>query len=239
MSDQSPVAQSRLPQLLLLRHGKITSHRGDASLTDEGRAQARQAGRLIGEAYIGTIVVAASPTARTRETADELRDAIAAVQGLGLKAPREAFALRNPDLYLAGGRVEMVSSAESFAEQIPGMTASQCLGVPFFAGFLASDDRIGWWLNSDRPPGDDAAAVAARISGFARSLGDAPVLWAATVIGVTHSPVLRAVALALLGYDPGEPDYLDGFLVSISEDGTVTARSFSPGVPQAFDQGRW
>ena len=59
---------------------------------------------------------------------------------------RVAFALRNPDLYVAGERVNMVSSAAALAEQVPGMTEDEAAVVPFFAKFFSHPDRIGWWL---------------------------------------------------------------------------------------------
>ena len=45
--------------------------------------------------------------------------------------PKVAFALRNPDLYLAGVRVNMVSSAGALAEQVDGLSAEDVdsLGV--------------------------------------------------------------------------------------------------------------
>ena len=39
--------------------------------------------------------------------------------------PEVAFALRNPDLYVNGVRVNMVSSAETLADQVEGLTADE------------------------------------------------------------------------------------------------------------------
>jgi hypothetical protein len=133
--------------------------------------------------------------------------------GPGFRAPAPAFGLRNPDLYLAGERVEMVSTAEAFADQVPGMTAAAVLAVPFFAGFLSAADRIGFWLGCTDPPGDTAPGVAARIAAFAGSLRDHET--PETVFGVTYSPVLRAVARRCTGEDPGEPAYLRGYAVDV------------------------
>jgi hypothetical protein len=150
--------------------------------------------------------------------ADGLRAAGAAVTG-----PEVAFALRNPDLYLAGGRVDMVSSPEAFAEQVPWLAPDDVLRVPFFAGFLTAPDRITYWLRCSGPPGDDAGAVAARIVTFARSLADGTP--PDTVVAVTHSPVLRAVAVGLGLDDPGEPPYLTGYEVTADP---AAAREFDP-----------
>jgi broad specificity phosphatase PhoE len=213
------------PRLLLLRHGEVASHRGDVPLTAAGRAQAEDAGRRLAAAGVGKVRLLSGATRRAQETADGVRDGLAAA-GAQVAGPDVAFALRNPDLYLAGARVDMVSTAEAFAAQVPWLTADDVLAVPFFAGFLTAPDRIEHWLRSPAPPGDDAAAVAARIVAFARSLGDAGTR-ADTVVAVTHSPVLRAVGVGLGLDDPGEPPYLTGFEVWVG-DGAASAKPFDP-----------
>jgi broad specificity phosphatase PhoE len=113
----------------------------------------------------------------------------------------------------------MVSSAAAFAEQVPGMTEAQVLAMSFYAGFLTSADRIGFWLSHSDPPGDSMAAVAARIAHFAASLDHSRR--EDVVVGVTQSPVLRAVACHYAGTDPGEPPYLTGYCVQLQGDGRL------------------
>ena len=139
-----------------------------------------------------------------------------------------AFALRNPDLYLAGVRVDMVSSEEAFAAQIPGFTEADVAKVAFFAEWLTVPDRVGWWVRHPEPPGDDAAAVAARIRTFAGSLADREDDTAFTV-AVTHSPVLRACALDVAGGDIGEPHWLAGLEAEIGTDRSVTPAAAARG----------
>jgi broad specificity phosphatase PhoE len=134
-----------------------------------------------------------------------------------------AFALRNPDLYLAGVRVDMVSSEAAFAAQVPGFTEADVAKVAFFAEWLTVPDRVGWWVRHPEPPGDDAAAVAARIRTFAASLADRDDDTAFTV-AVTHSPVLRACALEPAGGDIGEPAWLAGLEAEVDVDRTVRLR---------------
>jgi broad specificity phosphatase PhoE len=69
--------------------------------------------------------------------------------------------------------------------------------------------------------------VAARIVAFARSLENRGT-GADTVVAVTHSPVLRAVAVGLDLEDPGEPPYLTGYAVDVRTDGTARAEVFTP-----------
>jgi broad specificity phosphatase PhoE len=213
------------PRLVLLRHGEVASHRGDIPITAAGRDMAVDAGRRMAAAGLDAVRLLSGATRRASETAQGVRDGLAAA-GVAVAGPDVAFALRNPDLYLAGARVDMVSSAEAFADQVPWLSADDVLAVPFFAGFLTAPDRIEWWLRSEDPPGDDAAAVAARIVAFARSLADRGT-GADTDVAVTHSPVLRAVAVGLGLEDPGEPPYLTGYAVSVGGD-DARAELFTP-----------
>jgi len=206
-------------RLFLLRHGEVTSHRGDVPVTEDGLQTAVDVGRRLAGRADGAIRVISGETRRTRDTAAAVargaREAGAEVLEEGV-----AFALRNPDLYLAGVRVNMVSSEAAFAEQIPGFTEADVAKAGFFADWLTVPDRVGWWVAHPAPPGDDAAAVATRIRAFAASLADRDDASAFTV-GITHSPVLRACALQVAGSDIGEPNWLAGLEAEISADGTV------------------
>jgi broad specificity phosphatase PhoE len=210
-----------MPQrLFLLRHGEVTSHRGDVPVTEEGLETAVEVGRRLAGRADGPIRVLSGETRRTRDTAAAVvrgaEEAGAEVLDDGV-----AFALRNPDLYLAGVRVDMVSSEEAFAAQVPGLTEADVAKVAFFSEWLTVPDRVGWWVRHTEPPGDDAAAVAARIRTFAGSLADRDDATAFTV-AVTHSPVLRACAVDVTGSDTGEPQWLAGLEAEISADRTVT-----------------
>jgi broad specificity phosphatase PhoE len=208
-------------RLLLLRHGEVPSHRGDVAVTDRGLDDAEHIGQRLAAAA-GRIRVLTGETLRTRQTGAAIATG-ASVAGAAMEGPRVAFALRNPDLYVAGERVDMVSSPAALAEQVPGMTVDEAAAVPFFAEFFEQPDRIGWWLRLADVPGDDAEAVARRIGHFAASLPDRTTQPAELTVGVTHSPVLRACALAHLGHDPGEPEWLTGLELSVSSDRSVAA----------------
>lgn len=214
--------------VLLLRHGQIASHRGDTPLTDQGCETSRTAGLRLGDRCDGRVTVLSSTTLRARQTASLLADAARPSSRLVVEQPRVAFGLRNPDLYLAGERVDMVSSPDALAAQVPALTPDECAAHPFFAGFLRAPDRIGWWLRHPAPPGEDPAAVSARVVAFARSLLDLGPGRAGIVVGVTHSPVLRAVALVLGGRDPGEPGFLAGFAVRVTPEGAPALEPFDP-----------
>jgi broad specificity phosphatase PhoE len=221
-----------------VRHGKIASHQGDVPLTDDGREQAEAVGRQLSQevSWDEHIFFLYAPTRRTHETAVAIRRGMEA--GLGdahvqrgqqwhLFAPLEHWAVRNPDLYVGGNRVEMVSSAEAMAEQTAsyGIDAERLLKIPFLRGFWEAHDRIGYWVNHADPPGEDAEAVARRVLTFATSLLDLPRVQPRRYICVTHSPVMRAFLLcSLLGQDPGEPGYGESIDMLFTESGSLTLR---------------
>jgi broad specificity phosphatase PhoE len=209
-------------RLLLLRHGEVTSHRGDVAVTDRGLDSAENVGRRLA-ATADRIRVLTGGTLRTRQTGAAIATGARAA-GAAVDEPRVAFALRNPDIYVAGERVDMVSSAAALAEQVPGMTVDEAAAVPFFAEFFDHPDRIGWWLRLGQVPGEDAEALARRVDHFAASLPDRTARPAELTVGVTHSPVLRACALAHLGHDPGEPEWLTGLELSVGPDRRVVCR---------------
>jgi broad specificity phosphatase PhoE len=212
--------------LLLLRHGEVASHRGDVPVTETGLLHAVRTGKALAAQYDSPVTMLFGGTRRTRETAEALVEGIGRAELVG--APVDAFALRNPDVYVAGARVNMVSSAASLAEQIPGMTEEQAKAHPWFGEFCTAPDRIGWWLEQDDPPGDNAAAVMVRIEAFARSLCDDGPTRGTLVVGVTHSPVLRSVLRHGTGRDPGEPGYVTGARLHVTAAGVQSIDPYDP-----------
>jgi broad specificity phosphatase PhoE len=213
-----------------VRHGRIASHSGDVPLTDEGVAQARERGRLLAEDLSpGEIVhFMHAPTLRTRQTVEEIRASMAETLGsdADLLEVSEQQAIRNPDLYVAGQRIEMVSSAEALAEQlsVPPVDPETLSQHPFFREFWTSPDRIGYWVAHPDPPGEDTVAVARRQMTFAASLLGRPENRPARYVLSTHSPVLRAILLSYTGEDPGEPGYLEPIDLNFSENGSSELR---------------
>ncbi|MEM9348989.1 MAG: hypothetical protein AAGA47_01915 [Pseudomonadota bacterium] len=209
--------------LAFLRHAKVPSHKGDMPLTEDSqgdidaavprlRALGGQGARYL---FLGT------QTNRSRQTAEALRAAI------DPEAPevKPAFALRNPDIFIAGSRVEMGSTPEFFASQCEhlAMTPDAVMAHPFYKGFLEAPDRIEFWVYHKSPPGEDAAAVARRILHFARSFRAAPEVAAGerdlVVACVTHSPVMRAILTQGLGIpDPGEPGWVEEIVITVEND---------------------
>lgn len=164
------------------------------------------------------IIYGHAPTRRARETVEAIITGLeetSRARGLGLSSlegPFQFSGLRNPDLYVGGVRVEMVSTAEAFADQTGRLAipAAQILQLPFFRDFLLAPDRIGYWVAHPDPPGEDAEAVARRLMVFTSSLQAIASNKPTRFVMVTHSGPMRAfLKRYLLGYDPGEPDYVE------------------------------
>jgi broad specificity phosphatase PhoE len=204
-----------------VRHGEVASHRGDVPLTERGLADAETAGERLAASLEPTAVVEFlhAPTQRTLQTAEALRRGIARTNGdAELGEPRVEQAIRNADVYVAGHRVETVSSVEALAEQLPAgtMTHDEVAANAFFGRFWAERDRIGVWLRDEDPPGERATDVARRLFTFARSLTDRQTDRPRHYVCVTHSGPLRAVLLEyVLDEDPGEPEYVESIRLEL------------------------
>jgi broad specificity phosphatase PhoE len=224
-ADPAPLA------FWFFRHAEIPSHRGDLPATEAGLAHAEEVGEGLAAACPAGAHVAFlhAPTMRTVQTAEALRRGIERALPPGsevrLGAPRVEPAIRNPDLYLAGNRVEMVSAIEALAVQLPdhALSPEELDRHAFFSAFVTSPDRIGLWVADDDPPGERADEVAARFFTWARSLGDTERAYARRFVCVTHSGPMRALLRRyVIGEDPGEPDYLEA--VELAFDGGGGAR---------------
>ncbi|GAC1654917.1 MAG: hypothetical protein NVS4B3_19320 [Gemmatimonadaceae bacterium] len=220
-------------EVFFLRHARVDSHRGDVDVTVEGLAEARQAGRtlarLLGEA--NTIAFLHAPTRRTAQTATALRGGIAEAKSDRLPArtltePEVSEGLRNPDVWIAGRRIEIVSSAEALADQLPGGPGLHELRKhPFMAGFWGRHDRLSYWIEHEDPPGESADEVARRIATFARSLADSAAESQRAFVCVTHSGPMRAIVRRyLLGSDPGEPEWVEAIHLTVHPDGSLQWR---------------
>lgn len=220
--------------LALLRHAKVPSHEGDMPLTPDSnvdieaavprlKALGSQSSKFL---FLGT------KTHRSRQTAEALRAAIDPSSPEVLPA----WAMRNPDIYLAGSRVEMGSKFEFFAEQCEflDMTPDQVSKQSFYHEFLHAPDRIEYWVFHENPPGEDAAAVAKRVLQFARSFQDGGLQEDLVIACVTHSPVMRAVLYKGLGLvDTGEPNWVEEIVIEVTETGmTYRYRDQSGPIPQ-------
>ncbi|GAA1684029.1 hypothetical protein MMUR_22880 [Mycolicibacterium murale] len=221
-------------RLVLLRHGQVASHRGDVPLTEAGVDQAVAAGRWFGENNWRLAAFMHGGTTRARTTAEHFKAGYDTATDAGVTAEIENnTALRNPDLYLGGFRVNMVSSAQDFADQVPPLGPEEVQASPWYREFLTAEDRVGFWAAHAHPPGETAHSVGRRIEAFTRSLADVPVWDGGVVLGTTHSPVLRSVALTFLGDEPGEPSFLHGYSLSLMRSGALHVAKIEPDIDTA------
>ena len=211
--------------LLLLRHGEVLSHHGDVSITEDGAAIAVQTGMSLPGRFGDKFTVLSGETSRAIQTAAHVARGIEEAGGTVL-GPEKAHALRNPDLYLGGMRVNMVSSHEALADQVEWLQTDEVAELDFFPQFIAEKDRIGWWLRHENPPGEGASEIAQRLEQFARSFSNPRRAGGGTVVAVTHSPLLRAHGLRALGRDIGEPAWVSGFRIEVAADGSTSSSLF-------------
>ncbi|WP_409300003.1 phosphoglycerate mutase family protein [Peribacillus sp. SCS-155] len=217
-----------------VRHGEVASHRGDVPITEQGKAAAQRQGRKLAGSITGPehVEFLHAVTKRTKQTCELLRKGFmeAVREDVTVFHPEIENAIRNPDIYLGGKRVELVSSVEALAAQVPnlGFLHHELLELPFWTNFLNSPDRIGYWLHLENPPGENAEAVARRLMAYAESLSLIPGNITRRYICVSHSPVLRAfLNKYLLEKDLGEPEYCESINLTFSR-GTckIQYRSF-------------
>ena len=214
-------------RLLLLRHGRVANHRGDVPLTDVGRAQGVAAGDWFAREKFQIAGLLSGETVRTRATAAAFAAGYrAASNELKIPEPQVSFALRNPDLYLGGQRINMGEGAATLAALAQGVGVEEVRESSLYSALLDADDRVGFWLESGNVPGDDATDVGRRIDVFARSLGDVPGWRGQTVVAVTHSPVLRAVRLRHWSDYSKEPPFLHGYELVVDHSGGLTLSAF-------------
>jgi broad specificity phosphatase PhoE len=215
------------------RHGEVASHRGDVPLTDRGMRDAEAAGERLAEMLEPESEVALryAPTRRTLQTLEALRRGAHRALGPGSSVrfgePQVEPAIRNPDLYVAGTRVEMVSSVDALVAQLPegALTPDDVASNRFFSRFWSEPDRVRVWLDDEDPPGERSSDVARRLFTFARSLTNGAATTARRYVLVTHSGPLRAVLREfVLSEDPGEPEYAEAVHVTIAADGTASWR---------------
>ena len=178
----------------------------------EGRRVAFEAGwRLADHVAEGTTAtILHAPTARTRETAETL------VRGLETSlrvqnknavrlSSRSEQAIRNFHFILDG---KAYPPTDQMHPSLPASAGNN----PFLTAFWqAKQDPIAYWLACPSENAESPSAVAERLGVFFISLLRASP--AGAYILVTHSGPMRAFLRAVLGADPGEPDFCEWFRV--------------------------
>lgn len=201
----------------MFRHGHVANHQGDVSLLPEGRHVAFNAGVSLADQVADGVAVTIlfSPSARTRETAEELARGLAGglssqnKPGARVLQPQPEEAIRNFQ-FIVDGR-EMMPTDGMHASLPPSAEHD-----PFFQAFWQDqDDPIDYWLTHPSQSAEQPVAVAARMRTFFGSLLQFP--FPGIFLLVTHSGPMRAFLREALGADPGEPEFCEAFQVNANE----------------------
>jgi broad specificity phosphatase PhoE len=216
----------RSVRVILLRHGQVANHRGDVPITDLGVLQAEAAGEWFATEGIKIAAILTGETARTISTGASFVLGFRSTGG-EVPDPTVSFALRNPDLYLGGHRINMAEGAEALAAQSPPVNPDDVAGMAFYKALMEAKDRVGFWLEHGSPPGDTAPDVGRRIDHFVRSIVAVPTWRCRTIVAITHSPVLRAVRHHHWGEYSKEPPFLHGYSLTLEPGGELQLETFT------------
>lgn len=226
-------------RVYLVRHGEVAHHQAEVSLTSSGREQAHDTGVALAGRVAGChqVYIHHSPLLRVKETADilyaSLRDTLDSMgvdagELLAPPAPDELLNNFHFILHPEGTRKEpaLLYERTNDPQRLASIPDQQ---AAFYRDFWTQEDPIGYWMNHDSGGGAETPELVLdelldKIRGL--MTGDlqenqASLQW----ILVTHSANLRVFLRAILGYDPGEPDYCE--IVAINpgrSEGLVTIR---------------
>jgi broad specificity phosphatase PhoE len=206
------------PVLHLVRHGRIPDHRADHPLTDVGQQEALAAGQqLAAQVRPGeTICFFASPTRRTRQTAELLGQGL--IEGLAQRELASAVEplvvddrLQNLQFYLDGLAYEPLNPLLDAARWRLQETSSlpYQASVTFQTEFWSNPDPMGYWLTHPTDAAEAPAAVAQRCLSYIieRLVNGTGANRLRRDVCVAHSANLRAFLWLVFGRDLGEPPY--------------------------------
>jgi len=230
---------AKSPMIHLIRHGRIPDYQTDQPLSPEGRQETLLAGRKLAE-HIQTgetINFFSSPTRRTRQTAELLREGLnQALTERNIEATGGPVVvddrLRNCQFILGGLAYDPIRPLFDVARWRLQETASAeyraC--VAFQTEFWGSPDPMAYWLTHPTQAAEAPEAVAERTRAFlaerlAEGVGaNSPQ----RDICVAHSANLRSFLRLVFGCDPGEPEFCGMLTVSA---GQVYYRGQAAGFP--------
>ncbi len=219
---------TKSPVIHLIRHGRIPNYQTDQPLSPEGYQEALLTGRKLAE-HIQTgetINFFSSPTRRTRQTAELLRE--------GLK---KALTESNVEATVGSVMVDdrlcncqfilddlsydpirpLFDVARWRLQETPSTEYRAC--VAFQTEFWGSPDPMAYWLTHPSQAAETPEAVAERIRAFlAERLAEGVSANSLQRdICVAHSANLRSFLRLVFGRDPGEPEFCGMLTVSDSQ----------------------
>ncbi len=156
-----------------------------------------------------SISVLYSPSARTRETAEEVALGLADSlrernkSNVHISLPQAEAAIGNFEFIIDGSRFPPM---DAWHPSLPASAAHHPYLVNFWS---AQEDRIGYWLTHPSECVESPETVAARLALFFGSLLSASE--PKVTLLVTHSGPMRAYLREAFGTDPGEPEFCEWF----------------------------
>lgn len=225
---------SRGVVVYVVRHGHIPSHESDVALTAEGWRVAEQVGEQLAQVVEPgeEIRFLHGPARRARETAEGIyRGVKRAVAGRGGDVSVVPPAL-HPDLcnfrMWVDGRLQ--EAMRLFHDAVRAAyhedpSPENAARLAFHDAFWSASDPVGYWLTTPTPHMESPEAVAARVERVVRQqLERVPAPQVRQhVICASHSAPMRAFLRAVLGQDPGEPNFCEYFVVE-EKDGKTWVR---------------
>lgn len=216
------------PVIHLIRHGRIPDYHTDQPLSPDGCQETLLTGRKLAEHIQAgeTINFFSSPTRRTRQTAELLREGLKkALTERNLEATVSPMVvddrLCNCQFILGGLSYDPIRPLFDVARWRLQETASAeyqtC--VTFHTEFWGSSDPMAYWLTHPTQAAEAPEAVAERTRAFlaARLAGGANESNRRRDICVAHSANLRSLLRLVFGRDPGEPEFCGMLTVSAGQ----------------------
>ncbi len=216
----------------VVRHAHIPSHEHDVALTEEGVRAAEEAGReFAGRVVADEVVFLHGPARRARETAEAMyRGLVRALAETGGTAhifpPAPQAKLCNVRMWVDGYLQEAMRLLHDAVRAAYQETPSpeHAARLAYHDAFWSAPDAIAYWLAHPSPYAEPPEAVASRLAEVIRaqlSIRPAPPAERRHVVCISHSGPMRAFLRAVLGEDPGEPDFCEHFAVWRDPDRTV------------------
>ena len=186
----------------LVRHAETISYESDAGLTERGREQARERGRLLATSLpqSASVLLAHAPAERARETAETLRTVLHAEAGPRLEI---AECTVEPDFRNVQVQLNGVELDPTEARVQLGSHAGWALEAERFWQAHQDGDAMGFWLLTPLLWHESPQTVVRRmLHGIVRH---ASRLTSEHLVAVTHSGCMRALVAWAAGGDQGEP----------------------------------
>lgn len=235
-----PEAQLQVANdIYLVRHGETQGYSTESGLTPLGSWQSRTWGHTLAKRIDSgeRVVLASAPTSRAGQTGEHiyrsLLDGLAMFEkDVGVSAPISVEAFRNFAVATPDGLRDVTAAFRQYYTKLEEFERTAAGDRPlwlveidrFWRTQQAGGDPIAHWLGVPMLHFEPPAMCVRRLwSGIQTMAAANP---GARLVIATHSGPARALATAVLGYDPGEPYNTEHVRVKLLEGGTQALVAF-------------